>query len=40
MTTLSLEDLDLQLEDLISEEIDVVMNQPTPHSVQQEPHEG
>ena len=40
MTTLCLEDLDLQLEDLISEEIDDVMNQPAPHNIQLELNEG
>ena len=40
MTTLCLEDLDLQLEDLISEEIDDVIIQSTVQSVQQEPNEG
>jgi len=40
MTTLCLEDLDLMLEDLISEEIDDVIIQPTVQSVQQEPNEG
>jgi len=40
MTTLCLEDLDLMLEDLISEEIDDVIIQPTVQSVQQEPNES
>jgi len=40
MTTLCLEDLDLMLEDLISEEIDDVIIQSTVQSVQQEPNEG
>ena len=40
MTTLCLEDLDLMLEDLISEEIDDVIIQSTVQSVQQEPNES